>query len=299
VNVTHFQQECSRRHSQTCQWILKDAFFIGWLNRFHQDQNQPILWLRGPPGVGKSVMSGFVIETVQNGQPMACVAYQYYSSNEQCSALDTYRNMADQLLDQLWDDSHDIPDHIHAHVQHTRSHKTKVLRLIELLLAELNGVYLFLDGLDDTCDTDTYWREVRQVLATLCQLSSSNPAKIRLWISSQDLLPIRKVLHGYPTIEMTEQNTAMDISTFYNDSTFLEGLDIYEGNRNLIIQELMACAKGNFLYAYLMADSLQHAENLRDLVTQIKENLPRKLDDYYHRILARIDKRQYPLCRQV
>jgi hypothetical protein len=198
-------------------------------------------------------MSAHVIETVRNLQPMACVAYQYYSNNEQYSALDMLR--------------------------------------IELLIGELNGVYIFLDGLDETCDADTYWRETKQVLAALCQMSSSNPAKVRLWISSQDRAPIRKLLYGYSCVDMTEENTAFDINTFFNDSSYLEDLSIEPESRSLIVKELNDRAKGNFLYAYLMADALQHAENLKDLETQIQENLPRKLDDYYHHILARIDKR--------
>lgn len=295
TNIRRFEQENSLRCPHTCDWIYENHLFKAWAD-FSLEQC-PVFWIYGDPGIGKSVLSAHVIDTLQRTSSFASVVYQYYSNNEQYSALETYRNLADQLLDEIWKHTQAIPDHIHAHVQQSRSDKTKVLKLLELLIMELKEVYIFIDGLDEACDTDAQWREVKTMLLALCQFSYSNSRRVRIWISSQHREYIRKCIPERTTVCMTEADTNADIHQFLGGNAFLEGLDVDKEDRASILNELQTRARGIFLYAHLMVDSLQHVENRRELVSQIQQSLPEKLDDYYRRILAQVDKRQYVLYR--
>ena len=52
---TRFERLCRRRHDETCVWIMKQAQIVSWLET---DTKNPIVWLCGKPGAGRSLDFG-------------------------------------------------------------------------------------------------------------------------------------------------------------------------------------------------------------------------------------------------
>ncbi|KAI0473906.1 hypothetical protein GGR56DRAFT_696525 [Xylariaceae sp. FL0804] len=66
------------RHPGTGSWILEDKKYLGWKNG-GQGQS-PLLWVSGPPGVGKSVLSSLVVEDLQQSSSSSSSPSSWSSS---------------------------------------------------------------------------------------------------------------------------------------------------------------------------------------------------------------------------
>lgn len=249
----------------------------------------PVVWLSAAPGMGKSVLCAHTVEQIKVMKPGSAVAVHYYRFDEQYTAIETYRNIAEQLFDQLRDKTQDVPDDLHAQIQGNASDPSKIKSFIESTLTHHSTVYILLDGIDEECDQQSKWTDALEVIEFFEGLTRSKPSSIRLWCSSQDRLCVRNRMQEYPTIGMTEESTATDIAKFLAKALPLPDVDeVDPGTENVILEDLKNKAKGNFLWARLMVQSLEQADNLDDIIRRIQEGLPLELDRYYERIVQSI-----------
>lgn len=247
--------------------------------------------------MGKSVLCAHAVEQIKGLEPTSTVAFHYYRFDEQYTAIDTYRNLAEQLLDQLWDRLQDVPDDLHAHIQSSSSDPKKVKRLIELLVSQIPVIYVLLDGLDEECDQRSKWTDALEVLEFLEGLTLASPRSVRLWCSSQDRLCVRMKLQRYPTINVSVESTSVDIERYLTKALpMLDVAEIDPGTKIMILEDLRGKATGNFLWAHLMVQSLEQADNLDDIQRRIQEGLPLELDKYYERIFQSINVEQRTLA---
>lgn len=240
--------------------------------------------------MGKSVLCAHTVEQIKMMKPGSAVAVHYYRFDEQYTALETYRVIAEQLFDQWWDKTQDVPDNLHTQTLSSASDPNKIQGFIELLLEHHATAYILLDGIDEECDQQSKWTDALEVIEFFEGLAKSKPASLRLWCSSQDRLCVRNKMQNYPTIGMTEESTAQDIAKFLAKA--LPMLDVDEvdpGTENVILQDLKDKAQGNFLWAHLMVQSLEQADNLDDIIRRVQDGLPLELDRYYERIVQSIN----------
>lgn len=282
ANIRHQIRNVACRQPGTSEWLRDNETFLKWADCTTM---HAVLWLSAAPGMGKSVLCAHAVEQIKDMRPASAVAFHYYRFDEQYSAIEAYRNIAEQLFDQLWEQTQDVPDDLHAQIQGSSSDPGRVKRFIELLLSRIVEVYILLDGLDEECDQKSRWTDALEVLEYFERLTSTMPSSVRLWCSSQDRLCVRTKMQKYQAISMTEQSTSADIARFLAKALPMLVVDeVDPGTESMILEDLKDKAKGNFLWAQLMVQSLEQADNLDEIVRRIQDGLPLELDRYYERI---------------
>lgn len=295
-NLRHHRRGTAVLKVGSCEWLTKNSTFTAWLDKDSASQ-QPVLWLKAGPGTGKSVLCTYAAEHVRASIASSAIAFQYYSYDEQYSATQILRGLGEQLFDQLCSRFDDIPDDLHEHVQSV-DNCDRVKGLIRLLVEKLQTVYIFLDGLDEECDRGKRWDDAFEALDFLTELAMDKPTSIRLWYSSQDRLCIRKHLGLFPTILVNELNNSDDIGAYLSGALpMLDSLDIDEGEKNMVLRDLKGRARGNFLWASLMVQTVSGAMTLADVQGQIQAGLPENYEKYYERKIASLEPSQRGLVR--
>ncbi|KAF5534766.1 hypothetical protein FNAPI_12275 [Fusarium napiforme] len=61
---------------QTCHWLFDDANFQDWLNSRNQQRHQGLIWIKGKPGSGKSILMGEAFRRVIRRQEKASAPFQ-------------------------------------------------------------------------------------------------------------------------------------------------------------------------------------------------------------------------------
>ncbi|KAL8709240.1 MAG: hypothetical protein Q9220_005983 [cf. Caloplaca sp. 1 TL-2023] len=296
-NIRHQTRHSACRHSGTCEWLTDNDTFMKWVDCTTEYST---VWLSAAPGMGKSVLTAYTVEELRRLKPQCAAVFHYYRFDEMYSAIETYRNLAEQLFDQIWNKLQDVPENIHAHIQASSGDIAKVKQFIELSIAHMAEVYVFFDGLDEECDQGEKWTDALEVLEFVQALIVKSPRTVRLWCSSQDRLCVRNKLKQYPVIDMSIQSTDTDVSRYLTQA--LQTLDVGEvdpGTETILREDLKSKARGNFLWAHLMVRSLEQADSLDDIMRRIQEGLPLELDKYYERIFLSISVEQRSLACKI
>ena len=280
--------------SPTCDWLFKDSQFQDWISR---TSSQPILWLFAGPGSGKSVLCSHAFEYVRSLDEDQIQCLHFYEFDNQHTALVTARNLATQLFERYWLLYRDVPEDIQSTSQKSGADWTNVFEFIQVLVGKLPKVYIFLDGLDEEC-TVARWKEASKIAEFVKLLAEKFPKTVRVWYSSQDRPIIRQQLQNYLILNVKEQ---VRIAVDEYISFRVPGIcnpEVDQGTRTWILSELKKRADGNFLWASLMLTTIENeVSSFDEMELFIKEGLPKDLDAYYRRIIARYEKRERELAR--
>ena len=179
------EQLLSFRHqkgTETLQWARNLAEFQTWRNsEVGPKSNERILWIRGPLGVGKSIMAGYFIDLLRCLYPEAIVAYFFCRKGQK--GLTKARDIIRTLSYQCIHDDNEARSALEA--LRTKDFKIEGLGLgilIEKLLLDplrrtQKDIYIVLDGLDEVDLEETgesaVGPEIEVLLDRLNSLSSS------------------------------------------------------------------------------------------------------------------------------
>jgi hypothetical protein len=276
-------------------WLLKSENFKDWLA---QKEGSRSLWLRGGCGTGKSVACSYAISHVKSAMPTTGVAFQFYSFDEQFSALAVYRNIAEQLYDQLYEHEDDVSDLIHDLALNSRCSYDNLTRMIRLLVSELSQTYIFIDGLDEECTNKPRWDEASEVVTFLRSLADECASTVSFWCSSQDRYNIFEMLKSIRKIQLDKTTNSGTIEMFFAKSvSSLDTLDIDPGMKTVVLQDLKNKARGNFLWATLMIETIKDVSSLQDLQEKLNNASPSDFEKYYARKIESIEKQHQSTVR--
>ncbi|KAI5847634.1 ankyrin repeat-containing domain protein, partial [Morchella snyderi] len=78
------RKHADQRSPDTCHWLGKNDLFDAWMSR---KSSSNVLWLRGAPGTGKTILASYVIDKLkENLQDGNCLAFFYCSTaSKACS----------------------------------------------------------------------------------------------------------------------------------------------------------------------------------------------------------------------
>lgn len=289
-NHRHQEQNVRVRNPGTCTWLSKNEIFKQWIA---VDSAVPKLWLKAPPGVGKSVLSAYAIEEAQKVNPDAAAScFHYYSFDEEFTALQVFRFIAEQLKNRLWDQIEDLPDEIYAFAQRstTSSKAEDIKTVIRMLMERMSVTYIFFDGLDEECDGGSRWNQLTQVVDFFLELAKKDTPRVKIWCSSQERSCIDSRLKDFSTIEVTQSSNKEDIERYLLDRIpQLDDLELEPGYKTLVLDDLSKRADGCFLWASLMLDSITNAPSLQAIQEHINEGLPETYESYYLKKLERTE----------
>ena len=251
----------------TGSWITSSPEYQEWLN----GDEHGLLWIKGIPGSGKSVIAADLIKELAVSNPACPVLFFFFrqiiDANHEPQAL--LRDWMDQVLDF----SPPLQQQLKTYLDNGRSldsmsaeHMWKDLRLA---LAGLPAkVFCFADALDEMDQgNDTF-------LEALGALGRWQPAKVKVLITSRPVPAVQGPLRTSSCLQLRlrENLVDVDISKFVQFS--LRRSEIPKVHWGTIVDAVPGHANGLFLYARLAMDAfLEPGADINKVLTQLPADL--------------------------
>jgi ankyrin repeat protein len=305
ISTLNFETEHERaygsRHGTTGSWLLADERFKKWI----VSANSTLLWCCGKPGSGKTVMASIVLECVRNLFPNNHEAILYvYCDSQQENHSKAY-NLIASLLQQICAKEEDIPTPVEEAYDKSQEGKNDLTwyELKELFLKIMSlpreKIVIF-DGLDECEDCEL----ICHVLKQLAVISAS---VIKVFVTSRSRnRTISTALSKYPTIELDEYSTSIDIRSF--TCAEIESLSqagkLHTKSSTLkqeIVDVLVEKSEGMFLWVRFQMETLCAQTTDEEIHTAL-HSLPSGLEKVYQRcfeLIGRQSPSQKDLARKV
>ncbi|KAL7911691.1 putative ankyrin repeat protein [Trichoderma velutinum] len=243
-----YRRHLSSHVAGTGHWLTSSDQYQEWL----KSDDHGMLWIKGIPGSGKSVMAANLIDEIAKSNPGCPVLYFFFrqiiDANHEPRAL--LRDWMDQILSY----SPPLQKQLKAYVKENRSLDSISLETmwnhLRLAFASLpEKVFCVADALDEMD------RGNEGFLQTLGDIGQWRPKTVKILITSRPVASVEVPLRKTPClhIRLQEALVDMDISTYVHFA--LSRSTIPESNWKVIVDAVPGRANGLFLYAKLAMDA--------------------------------------------
>ena len=284
------------------RWVLDNTAFKQW----RQDQNSRLLWVKGDPGKGKTMLLCGIINELQSSMPQSALLSYFF-----CQAIDVRINSATAVLRGLLYMLVTQQPSLVSHVRKKHDHAGKAIfedanawivlaEIFEAVLHDpsLRITYLIIDALDE-CVTD-----LPKLLEFVAKQSSAS-SRVKWIVSSRNRLDIEAQLEraGHKvklSLELNAQSVAAAVDVFIQQKVDqLAQEKRYKAEvRHAVLKHLRSNANDTFLWVALVC---------QDLKTTPKWNVLKKLalfppglDALYKRMMDQISESDSAeICLQV
>lgn len=308
ANIRHQKGD---RVGGTCKWILKRDEYKSW----EENKHSAFLRIVGPPGIGKTMMTSFVIEELnkkfQRSPKKAILHFFCDDKGEEGRRMPTaiLRSLIWQLLQQnenlVWHFQEDLKSIDKESLSETLFQNFAALwRIFKAMLLDKQAgeIFILIDALDES-DRDSRGNLLAEIQNLFSSGSQSEKCsgKIKLLVTCRQNIPdIEMAFQGLgSSLKVNAKEIKSDLETYIEFQTGRllcrnPGLIAYESK---IVYALKAGTDGTFLWASLMVAEIGRPGLLNHQIEQLLENPPRQLDGLYASILNRIDPGHYSIAR--
>jgi hypothetical protein len=284
------------------RWVLDNTAFRQW----HDDQPSRLLWVKGNPGKGKTMLLCGVINELQSSIPRTALLSYFF-----CQATDLRINSATAVLrGLLYMLMHQQPS-LASHVRKKHDYAGKSLfddanawvALSEIFAdmlqdASLSTTYLIIDALDE-CVTD-----LPKLLAFIAKQSSAS-SRVKWIVSSRDWPDIEEGLERAEhktrlSLELNAESVAVAVETFIQQKVhqLAQEKRYTPGVEDAVLQHLTSNANDTFLWVALVCQDLKTTPKWN--VVKKLNQFPPGLDSLYKRMLQQIcESDSARICLQV
>ncbi|KAF2108444.1 hypothetical protein BDV96DRAFT_636736 [Lophiotrema nucula] len=281
------------RHTGSHEWIVRKDKFRAWHNT---KRGQTILWLKGKPGSGKTILSASITQFLrQSNQSVVLFYFCSYASIGNNPSARILKSLASQVLRQ----KPELSSYVNAeYVTKGLAPSLQTLReLLPHLLSALNSTSIIIDGVDE-CHEVHHKDIVRELLSLTSEQVGGN---VRLWVASRDTRFIQDLLHKKQAISLSEERDSVGtaINKFVGSriaamQSRFQDLDVGDVVVSNITKQIVEKAEGMFLWVRLVLDTLEdEVFSIHDLKAAVQV-LPTSLEDFYERILVRVTSPHKP-----
>ncbi|KAH7409681.1 hypothetical protein BKA64DRAFT_404683 [Cadophora sp. MPI-SDFR-AT-0126] len=273
----NYERISNRRHDETCVWIEKNDQLISWSR---DDGKNPVLWLSGKPGAGKSVICSYILQFLEQSSVKHHVCYYFCNSAEAGNICgQVLRTIALQLLRQNVDLASLIAN---QYVYPGTSCSISQLRtLLPQMFETTDSTRIIIDGLDE-CSKEAQM----SVLNDLLRLPGKD-VSCKIIVASRREVKITEKLSGKPQIKLDgREEVNSDIRSYVKhqvSSIETDDPDLRQKIETILVEK----ANGMFLWVRLVSEELRSCGSDWNL-EQTANSLPRGLKKAYGRILDRI-----------
>ncbi|KAI0537483.1 hypothetical protein GGR58DRAFT_471699 [Xylaria digitata] len=270
----------------TCQSFLQDQRYLDW-----RDGVEPLLWVSGQPGSGKTILSANVIQNLTEiSAPGTIVSYHFFrSDNENDSINSVCRGLLYKALPQI----SPLPTvAIEHHRRFGRSVRTPTEKLWEVLLgakSPLNSIYIVFDGID----------EFPFLNKLLPQISRLKKAGIKVMVASRNLPTIQAELcrSSHEKASVIEFGAIEEDLRIYADArlrndSVIDYDEIPDNLRDDLLRDILEAAKGSFLLPRLAMDLICNqtsVASLRSCLSILPTTYEKAYEITFNRILKQPD----------
>ena len=292
-------------HSEgTCEWILDSQEFDSWLR---QSGSEPIIWIRGDPGRGKTVLAKFVYRqlneivlrdaspplakiiqsasTIRKSKPASFQVLAYFLDSGN-SMRNSGLSVVQSLLYQVLSAHQKFFRYVHGKQLFRRPQRGNLGQYMELLSAmlqdkALSETVIVLDALDE-CEESS-----RSLLIKTLKTIASQP-KVKVLITSRsvptmEVEPSIKINLDYPN-EHVDRDINRYVATAVRDLVRERRLPVQLEIE--IASKLLNVPSKSFLWVQLALQSIAKSLTLRILREKLDRLTP-SLSDLYSETLDR------------
>ncbi|KLU91642.1 hypothetical protein MAPG_10160 [Magnaporthiopsis poae ATCC 64411] len=269
--------------TEVFQWILETSEFKQW----HSDPERRLLWIKGDPGKGKTMLICGIINTLREATSNIPVAFFFLQAADQrinnaislllCliyrlitlfpSVIRHFRKKYDYSKDQLfqgpnaWYSLEEIMNNI-------------------LQDPDIGNAIIIIDGLDECVHN-------RKELLHFINQASSQCTHIKWVVSSRNWLDIEQGLHSAMrlSLELNEKSVATAVELYVVSKVRSLAENLSEEASQRITTKLLAKAQGTFLWVALVCQELSDRLYFPDSLEAVIEKTPPGLDALYSRMM--------------
>lgn len=263
----------------TCQWLLSTRTYKEW----HQGVENGVLWLKGIPGSGKSVMAASIIQQLR--EEKVPVLYFFFrqiinANHEPVAAL---RDWLCQIL------PFSPPLQVRMRDEYLRKERrieslavSDLWKDLKFAMSAFPKVYCVIDALDEMDKGND------DFLDSLAKLGQWRPANVKVLITARPVIAVESPLRhlNIPHVRLDDRLVDMDIAAYVRHR--LRNSSIPREHWDLVIGAVPGRANGIFLYAKLAMDAF--IERGAD-PKMVLEKLPADLNVMYNDLLCDHAKR--------
>ncbi|KAJ4322527.1 hypothetical protein N0V84_004773 [Fusarium piperis] len=275
---SEFQKHASSHLKGTSQWLLSSPVFKQW----HDGRDDGILWIRGVPGAGKSVLAARLVDHLSSEE---CPVLHFFfrhtiQSNHRPEAalrdwiaqILPYTPPLQLALKNLTSEpiSVDSVDSLST---------VELWHLLRLGLKSIPKAYCVVDALDEMDHG-----ALEPFLQFLDQMGNIHPDRLKLVITSRPIATIERIVRNLRLLDIRLSKEAVnpDISTYLHHR--LGRSPLLAESHDTIINEVLKKADGLFLYAKLAMDMIAGLQTLSE-ITKTLTTMPVNLSVMYSNLL--------------
>lgn len=287
------QERKGRRAKGTCEWMLKNNIFQEWYEGSGKNDSN-ILWLHGLPASGKSMMTIFLTEALENDPNMRDAGLVIYffcdsSSQNHTSAIAVLSGLIWQLIK----DRPISQEVVRRWYEDDKELFTSFNRLWKLFIMLLNGwsegkIYCVIDALDE-CDGESQNVILRKFENFFDpEYYDRSLSHVYFLITSRPYEEIRTYLGGFVNADIGGFAEAKDdVVAFieYSVGYLTEKKRFSAEMRRRVRQIVQEKAEDTFLWVSLAMEEVKDAA--RADIIGILEQLPAGLSSLYGQLLER------------
>jgi hypothetical protein len=286
------------------RWILDNTTFQQW----RQDPNSRLLWVKGDPGKGKTMLLCGLIDELQSSMPRTELMSYFF-----CQATDSRINSATSVIRGLLYMLVDQQPSLMSHIRGKYDHAGKALfedanawvALSEIFTSVtqdkgLKRMYLVVDALDE-CVVD-----LPKLLDLIVRTSTLSP-RVKWLVSSRNENHIEEKLKSVGDeaklsleLKQNAEQVARAVDAYIDHKlSCLESLG-EEDQRKQVRDELHRKANGTFLWVALVMQELEKPESWDPLA--VVEEAPAGLHQLYDRMMQQIQRlsaRNVEICQSL
>jgi hypothetical protein len=284
-------------------WILEHSDFQRWRNN---DQQSRLLWIKGDPGKGKTMLLCGIINELKKAMAKADLLSYFF-----CQATDSRINNATAVLRGLVYSLVDQQPSLISHVRKKYDHAGKSLfedanawiALVEIFTnilqdPSLNSTYVIIDALDE-CVVD-----LPKLLGFIVQISSVS-SRVKWIVSSRNWPNIEEQLEraGHKVglcLELNAKSVSTAVGIYIQQKVhqLAQEKEYDDKTRTAVLDYLSSNADNTFLWVALVYENLQKVKSW-NVLTRLNQ-FPPGLNPLYERMMEQIvNSDDANLCKRI
>jgi archaellum biogenesis ATPase FlaH len=272
------------------RWVLENPSYKQW----HEDPGSELLWIKGDPGKGKTMLLCGIIEELEKSMSKTTILSYFF-----CQATDSRINNATAVMRGLLYMLVSQQPALVSYIRETYDQECKTMFKdvnawveLEKILTDVlrypgsNTTYLIIDALDE-CVTD-----LPKLLEFVVKHSSTS-SRVKWIVSSRNWLNIEESLKraGHKVqlcLELNAESVSTAVSKFiqYKVSQLAERKGYNDVTRDAVLRYLSLNANDTFLWVALVCQTFMEIHRW-DILARLNE-FPAGLNPLYKRMMKQI-----------
>jgi hypothetical protein len=301
-----------KRIEETKGGLLVDSY--GWVfdnitfNQWRQDSDDRLLWVKGDPGKGKTMLLCGIIDWLQNSKTIPkTILLSYFFCQATDSRINSATSVLRGLLYMLVTQQPSLASHVfkrHDHAGRTMFEDANSWVILTEIFVDilrdpcLNTTYLIIDALDE-CVTD-----MPKLLRFIAEQSSASSC-VKWVVSSRNWIEIEEQLEraGHRvklSLELNAKSVAAAVGNFIQRKVdqLAQEKQYKTEMRHAVFKHLTSNANDTFLWVALVVQNLKKVSKWN--VLKMLASFPPGLDALYERMMRQMnDSDSAEICRQV